>query len=173
MRVKVAPGVWVLRAVTCAGILVGLLAGIPEGFVPSIPIVVVVALGGVLAGFRPDQLGASVTVGVVLVWWGVTLRHEVPVGCLAAAAGLVAAHVSCTLLAYGPPSMSVPGFLVRVWVMRGFLVWLTAPAIWLVARAYADRATPTSFWLAGLAAALAGAVVAALAVPERGVRRDG
>jgi hypothetical protein len=90
-----------------------------------------------------------------------------------AAAGLVLAHVSCTLLAYGPPSMPVPGLLVRVWVMRGFLVWLTAPAIWLVARVYADRATPTSFWLAGLAAALAGAVVAALAVPERGVRRDG
>lgn len=172
MRVKVAPSVWVLRAVTFAGILVGLLAGIPEGFVPSVPVVVVVVLGGVLAAFGPDQLAPSVTLGVVLVWWAVTLHDEVPVGCLVAAAGLVAAHVACTLLAYGPPSMSVPTHLVRLWVMRGFLVWLVAPAIWLVARVYADRATPTSFWLAGLAAALAGAVVAALAVPERSDGRD-
>jgi hypothetical protein len=42
----------------------------------------------------------------------------------------------------------------------------------VVARAYADRATPTSFWLAGLAAALVGSVVAAVVVQTRPPGRE-
>jgi hypothetical protein len=171
-RLGVAPSVWVLRAVVLVGILVSLFGGIPEGLVPPVLVVVLAVLGGVLAAFRPEQLAATVALGVVLVWWALNVHDAVPAGSLVAAGGIVVAHVGCTLLGYGPPSMPLSSSLVRVWVVRGILIWLAAPAIWLVARAYADRATPTSFWLAGLAAALGGAVVAALTVRERQPERD-
>jgi hypothetical protein len=164
MRLSVAPSVWVVRAVLFVGLMVALLAGVPEGYTPSVPVVGVVALGGVLAAFRPDDLAFSLTLGVVLVWWTVQLHTQVPVGVLVAAGGLVTAHVAATLLTYGPRFMAIPAGLVGVWAARGFLVWLAAPLVWFVARVYADRATPTSFWLAGLATALAGAVLAAMVV---------
>jgi hypothetical protein len=168
MRLATAPGVWVVRAVGVLGLLLGLLAGVPEGYRPPVVLVVAVLLGGVLSAFRPEHLASSVTLGVVVLWWGLQVRSEVPVGCVVAAAGLVAAHVAGTLLAYGPRFMSIPVGVVLLWVRRGFLVWLVAPVVWVVARVYADHAVPTTYWLAGLAAALAGAVVAALVVPARG-----
>jgi hypothetical protein len=164
MRLSVVPSVWVLRVVGILGLLLGLLGGVPEGYTPSGAVVAVVLLGGVLAAFRPDDLAASLAMGVVVLWWAVQLDTQVPAGCMVAAAGLVTAHVAGTLLTYGPPFMAVPADLVTVWVLRGFLAWLAAPVVWLVARVYDDRAVPTSFWLAGLATALAGAVLAALVV---------
>lgn len=164
MRLTVAPSVWVVRAVGFLGLMLGLLAGVPEGYTPPAAVVAVVAFGGVLAAFRPDDLAFSLTIGVVLVWWVVQLHTQVPVGCLVAAAGLVTAHIAATLLTYGPRFMAIPADLVVVWAVRGFLVWLAAPLVWLVAQVYADHATPTSFWLAGLATALAGALLAALVV---------
>jgi hypothetical protein len=165
MRLSVAPSVWVVRGVVILGLLLGVLGGVPEGYTPSAVLVLVVLLGGVLAAFRPDHLGVSVTMGIVLVWWAVQLHTQVPAGCLMAAAGLVSAHVACTLLGYGPQFMPIPADLAVTWAVRGFLVWLAAPVVWFVARVYADHAIPTSFWLTGLAAALIGAVVAARVVP--------
>jgi hypothetical protein len=66
--------------------------------------------------------------------------------------------------------MQVGPDLVVLWVPRGAVVWLAALVVWLTARAYTGHATPTLFWLAGLAAALVGAVVAAVVVPTRDVR---
>jgi len=168
MRLSAARSVWVVRAVGLLGLLVGLLAGIPEGYTPSLAVVAVVLLGGVLGAFRPDHLGVSMTLAVVLVWWAIKLHTQVPAGTLAAAAGLVTAHVAGTLLSYGPRFMPIPAEVVRLWAVRGLLVWLAAPVVWFVARVYADHATPTSYWLAGLTAALMGAVVAAVVVPTRG-----
>jgi hypothetical protein len=172
-RAGVASSVWVARTVAALAPLVALFGGTADGLVPSPAIVVVVGLGGVLGAFRPDHLAVSVGLGVVLAWWATQLHHEMPAGCLVAAAGLTAAHVAGTLLGYGPPWMPIAPSLARVWVVRAVLVWLAAPVVWLVARAYADRDTPTSFWLAGLAAALVGAVVAAVAVTApRGAESD-
>jgi hypothetical protein len=168
MRLSVAPSVWVLRAVGVLGLMLALLAGVPEGYTPSVVLAVVVLLGGVLSAFRPDHLAVSVTLCIVVLWWGLQVRTEVPLGCVVAAAGLVVAHVAGTLLAYGPPFMPIPSDLVALWAWRGFLVWLAAPVVWLVARVYADHDVPTSYWLAGLATALVGAVVAAVVVPARG-----
>jgi hypothetical protein len=168
MRLGVARSVWVVRAVGLLGLMVGLLAGIPEGDTPPLAVVAVVLLGGVLAALRPDHLGVSTTMGVVLVWWAIELHTQVPAGTLVAAAGLVTAHVAGTLLSYGPRFMPIPAELATLWAVRGFLVWLAAPVVWFVARVYADHATPTSYWLAGLTMALIGAVVAAVVVPTRG-----
>jgi hypothetical protein len=168
MRLGVARSVWVVRAVGLLGLMVGLLAGVPEGYTPPAAVVGVVLLGGVLGAFRPDHLGVSMTMGVVLVWWAIRLHTQVPTGTLVAAAGLVTAHVAGTLLSYGPRFMPIPADVAVLWAVRGLLVWLAAPLVWLVARVYADHATPTAYWLAGLAMALVGAVVAAVVVPARG-----
>jgi len=93
-----------------------------------------------------------------------------PGGALVAAAALVAAHVAGVLLGYGPPRMAVGADLVLPWVVRGALVWLAAPVVWVAARAYSGEASPTSYWLGGLAVALVGAVVGAVRVPMRNLR---
>ena len=162
--------VWVLRLVVVLGSLLALYAAAPEGFVPS-PFVGAVVL--VLAGrfaVRPEHFVGSVALSVVLVWWALHVGSSVPAGALVAAAGLLAAHVAAVLLGYGPPQMEVGADLVVLWVPRAALVWLAALVVWLTARAYTGHATPTLFWLAGLAAALVGAVVAAVVVPTRDLR---
>jgi hypothetical protein len=164
MRLQVAPSVWVVRVLAVLGLQLGLLGGVPEGYVPSALVALPVLLGGVLAAFRPDHLLVSVTMGVVVLWWAFELHSRMPAGCMVAAAGLVITHVACTLLAYGPPYMAISADLAVVWAVRAVLVWLAAAVVWLVARVYADHATPTSFWVAGLAAALVGSVIAALVV---------
>jgi hypothetical protein len=164
--------VWVLRAVVVVGLMVALLAGVPEGLVPSAAVVVVVLLGALVSAFRPEHLVLSVTLGIVLVWWALQVHADVPVGCLVAAAAITAVHVAAVLLGYGPPRMPVGSDLVALWVVRGSLVWLAAPAIWVVARAYRDHDTPTAYWLVGLATALVGAVVAAVVVPIQGAEND-
>jgi ABC-type Fe3+-siderophore transport system permease subunit len=95
------------------------------------------------------------------------MSSAMPAGALLAAAAMLAAHVAGVLLGYGPPEMAVDPELAVLWVVRAALVWLAAPAVWFAARVYDGHATPTSFWLAGLATALVGAVVAAVVVPAR------
>ena len=68
--------------------------------------------------------------------------------------------------------MEVGADLVMLWVPRAAAVWLAALVVWLTARAYTGHATPTLFWLAGLAAALVGAVVAAVVIPTRDLRAE-
>lgn len=167
-RLVAARSVWVLRAVLVVGALLALLAGVPSGLTPPLLVVVVVVLGALLTAFRPERLAGSVTLGIIVVFWALQLHGEVPATVLVAAVGMVTVHVAATLVSYGPPWMPIPREVLTGWLVRGVLVWVAAPLVWLVARVYADRATPTTFWLAGLAAALAGAVVAAVVVPTRG-----
>jgi hypothetical protein len=167
---RIPRSVWLLRAVAGLGPLVALWAAAPAGFVPSAFVVVVtVVLGGAFA-FRPESFAGPVTHVVVLLWWSLTVRAAMPAGVLVGAGALIASHVSGILLGYGPPRMAVRAELVVPWVVRGALVWLAAPVVWLAARAYRGEASPTSYWLVGLAVALVGAVVAAVLVPTRALQ---
>jgi hypothetical protein len=159
--------VWVLRGVAALGPMVALWAAAPEGHVPQAWVVAVVALLSVGYAVRPEHFVGSTVLVVVLVWWTINVRAEMPTGALVAAAAVLAAHVAGVLLGYGPSQMAVDPELVVIWVVRSVLVWLAAPAVWFAARVYNGQATPTSFWLAGLATALVGAVVAAVVVPAR------
>jgi hypothetical protein len=165
-------GVWALRAVVVAGSLVALYSAAPEGFVPSPFVGALVAVVSGAFALRPEQFVGSVALALVLVWWALVVGTALPDGSLVAAAALLAAHLAAVLLGYGPPQMSVGRDLVLLWVPRGAAVWLAALVVWLTARAYTGHATPTLFWLAGLAAALVGAVVAAVVVPTRELRVD-
>jgi len=162
------PGVWVLRGLVILGVVLALLAGVPEGYRPSIFVVVVIVVGAVVAAFRPEHLGLSITIGLVLAWWAFELRAEMPVAALVAAAGLTVAHAAATLLSYGPPSLPVDPALALLWAMRAVMTWTAALAVWAVARAYSGHGSPTLFWLAGLAAALVGAVVVGIVASPRG-----
>jgi hypothetical protein len=169
---RIPRSVWCLRGTAALGLLASVWAAAPEGIVPSPFVVVVVAALGVGYAFRPEHFVGSVALGVVLVWWALHVGSSMPVGALVASAAVLASHVAGVLLGYGPPRMAVGLDLVAAWVVRGALVWLAAPVVWLAARAYSGQASPTSFWLAGLAVALVGAVVSAVVVPTRDMQED-
>ncbi len=169
----VRASVWALRAVAALGPLVALLAAVPEGFVPSPFVIVVVAMAGAVYAVVPEHFAGTVVLALVLLWWALVVGTAEPAGGLVAAAALTLAHVAGLILGYGPPQMAVDPGVLRLWALRGAMAFLAAPVIWLVARAYGDHATPTSLWLAGLAAGLVGAVVAAVVVPTRGEEPGG
>jgi hypothetical protein len=169
---RIPRAVWVLRAIAALGPVVAVWAAAPEGMVPSPFVVVVAVVVGVAYAFRPEHFVGPFAFAVVLLWWALHVGTSMPVGALVAAAALVASHVAGVLLGYGPPRMAVGAELVVPWVIRGALVWLAAPVVWIAARAYSGQASPTSFWLAGLAVALVGAVVGAVVVPTRDMQED-
>jgi hypothetical protein len=164
--------VWTLRAVVVLGSLLALYAGAPEGFVPSPFTGALVAVLAAAFALRPEHFVGSVALSVVLVWWALHVGSAVPTGALVAAAALLAAHVAAVLLGYGPPQMRVGADLVVLWVPRTAVVWLAALVVWLTARAYTGHVTPTLFLLTGLAAAVVGAVVAAVVIPTRDLRDE-
>jgi hypothetical protein len=158
---------WVLRVLVALGPLVAVLADVPGGHTPSPFVIVVVALGGLLFAVAPDSFVGVVVMGIVVLWWALSVGEGVPIASVVAAAALLTSHVAATLLGLGPARVVLAPSLVTRWVVRGLLVWPAALVVWLVADAFSGRPTPTTFWLAGLAAALVGAVVAALVVPGR------
>jgi hypothetical protein len=167
LRHGVTPGVWVLRCLVAAGLLLALVCGIPEGYTPPIVLVVFVLAAGVFAAFRPDHLAVSLAMGVVIFWWMLQLRFEMPTAALVAAAGITLSHVAATLLAYGPPHLPVDPRLALLWAMRGVTTWTGALVVWVVARAYTGHGSPELYWLAGLAAAVVGAVAVGATAPLR------
>lgn len=158
---------WVLRVLVALGPVAALLAGVPQGYTPSTFVVVVVAIGGVLFALAPEHFVGAVVMGFVVLWWAADIGGAVPVSSLVAAAALLTSHVSATLLGLGPSRVVLDRSVVASWARRGLLVWPAALVVWLVADAFSGRPTPTTFWLAGLAAALVGAVAAGLVLPAR------
>jgi hypothetical protein len=164
--------VWVLRAVVVGGQMTALYAAAPEGFRPSLFVTVLVLAVSVGFALRPEHFVGSAALVVVLLWWALQVRTALPDGTLVAAGALLSAHLAALLLGYGPATMPVDADLVLLWLPRGAAVWLAALVVWLTARAYTGHATPAAFWLVGLAAALVGAVVAAVVVPTRDIQDD-
>ncbi|HEY3530252.1 MAG TPA: hypothetical protein VGK78_13990 [Nocardioides sp.] len=164
--------VWVLRLVMVLGPAVALLAGEGAGYTPPTVLIVVVLLGALLAALRPEHLSVTVIMGLVVFWWALQLRSEMPGVVLVVAAGLMATHVAATLLSYGPPSLPLDPQLGLLWVARGALAWLAALVVWVVARVYTGHGTPSLFWLAGLAAVVVAAVVAGSTAPLHGEGRS-
>ena len=168
----VPPTVWALRAAIVLGPAVALLAGAPQGYMPSPFVVSLVELTALAWAFLPDNFLGSVSLLLVLVWWAVVVGAALPLASVVAAGGLLISHAAATVLAYGPARTRIAPRLVVTWARRAATAWVVALVIWLVAYAYSGEATPDSFWLLGLAAALVGAVVASLWAPVRESRRS-
>jgi hypothetical protein len=158
---------WVLRVLVALGPVAALLAGVPQGYTPSPFMVVVVVLGSLLFAVAPEHFVGAVVMGFVVLWWAAEIGDAVPVSSVVAAAGLLTSHVAATLLGFGPARVVLDRAVVTRWARRGLLAWSAALVVWLVADAFSGRPTPTTFWLAGLAAALVGAVAAGLVLPAR------
>lgn len=161
------PGQWVLRALIVVGVLGALFATVPAGATPAPWLVVLVLVVSLIFAVFPDSAAGSAALLLVVVWWGVSLRDGLHPTALAAAAGLVLAHVAATVADLGPGTLPLDrGVLVR-WSLRGLLVLVTAPLAWGVATLVRDQPAPAGLWLAGLVAALVGLLAANLLLTRR------
>jgi len=162
--------VWALRGVVVLGPVVAVSAAAPQGYSPSVFVVVLVLLTALGWALAPDNLFGGVSLVLVLVWWAIVVGGALPFSAVVAAAGLLLSHTAATVLAYGPARTHISPRLVAMWAVRASAVWVVALAIWVVAAAYIGRAAPAYFWLLGLGAALVGAIAAALRAPVRDSR---
>lgn len=152
-----------VRALVLLGPLTALAAAAaadvpPPGWVAAL--VVALAVGW---AFLPESLLGTLCLAVVLAWWGVADLTTVPPEALVAALALLVAHVAAVAAAYGPPEMAVDGATARLWLVRGTLVFLAAPAVWVLVVLVRDQPEPPGVWIAGMAAVVVAAVVAAVA----------
>lgn len=161
------PGQWALRTLIVLGVVGALFATVPAGATPAPWLVVLVLVVSLVFAVFPDSAAGAGALVLVVVWWGVGLRDGLHPAALAAAAGLVLAHVAATVADLGPGTLPLDrGVLVR-WSLRGLLVLVAAPLAWGVATLVRDQPAPAGLWLAGLVAALVGMLVANLMFTRR------
>ncbi len=156
------PGQWALRATVVAGLMVALLATGLRGVWPDWWLVVLVAGLAVAFSLLPEAAMGTVATGLVLAWWGFAFRDGPHPQALLAAAGLLTAHVAAVLTGYGPRDLPLDPATVRLWAVRGAVVFLAAPAVFAVAILLRGQPEPVGIWVAGLAAALVTTVAAGL-----------
>jgi hypothetical protein len=140
--------------------MVALLATGLRGVWPAWWLVLLVA--GLASAFSllPEAPMGTVATGLVLVWWGFAFRDGPHPQALLAAAGLLVAHLAAVLAGYGPRDLPLDPATVRLWAVRGALVFLAAPAVFAVAVLLRGQPEPVGIWVAGLAVALVTTVVA-------------
>lgn len=156
------PGQLALRGTLVVGLLVALLATGLRGVWPDWWLVVLVT--GLAVGFSllPESAMGTVATVLVLGWWGFAFRGGPYAPALLAAAGLLVAHVAAVVASYGPHDLPLDPATVRLWAVRGALVFLAAPTVFAVAVLLRGQPEPVGIWVAGLAAALVTTVAAGL-----------
>jgi hypothetical protein len=158
----------VARLLILLGPVVGMVAAAAAGAPPSgwaIALVLMLSFGW---AFYPESAFGTMSLVLVLAWWGRSDLEELPAEMLVAALALLVAHLAALLTAYGPPEMVIDGQTVRLWVNRGAAVFVTAPVVWMLAVVLRDQPEPPGIWIAGMVAIVVAAVVAAVAfgIPE-------
>lgn len=162
-----APGRASLLLVIVLGPVAALLAAVPQGYAPPGWLVALVTVASLGFAFAPELQTGTLVMVLVIGWWAIEVDHDLPLSVIGAAAALLASHLAAMLVGYGPQGLPVDRDLLRLWVRRGVLVWLVSPLTWLVADAYHGQASPSSIWVAGLAAVLGVALAAAMTFPTR------
>lgn len=162
MSPRLGPGQLVLRALVLLGPLVALLSTGLVGVLPAGWLIALVAALSVAFAAMPDSPFGTAAMVVVLSWWGISLRDGLHPEALVAAAGLVTAHVAAVLASYGPGAMPLDRAVARLWAVRGAAVLLASPAVWALATLLRDQPEAPGIWVAGLAAACAATLVAAV-----------
>jgi hypothetical protein len=142
------------------GVLGALFATVPAGATPAGWLVVLVLAVTLVFAAYPDSAAGAGALALVVAWWGVGLRDGLHPAALLAAAGLLVAHLAATVADLGPGSLPLDRAVLVRWGVRGGLVLLSAPLALGLAMLVRDEAAPPGLWLAGLAAALAGLLVA-------------
>lgn len=142
-----------LRITIVAGMMVALLATGLRGAWPAWWLVLLVAGLAVAFALLPEAPMGTVATGLVLAWWGFAFRGGPYPEALLAAAGLLTAHVAAVVAGYGPRDLPPDPATVRLWAVRGAVVFLAAPTVFVVAALLAGQPEPGGIWVAGLAAA--------------------
>jgi hypothetical protein len=158
-----SPGRLALRAVLLLAPLLAVLSAGPRDWPSGWFVALVLALSVGFAAMPESMLGTA-CLGLVVGWWALAARDDVPPTAILAAALLLSAHLASVLLSYGPPALPVGGRLLRRWLRRAGLVGLAAPLVWAVAVVLEGQPEPPGIWLAGLGCAIVVCVVAAVAV---------
>lgn len=162
MIARLGTGQLTLRVLVLLGPVVALLATGLVGVWPAGWLIALVTVLAVAFAAMPDSPFGTAAMIVVLAWWGISLRDGLHPQALVAAAGLVVAHVAAVLSSYGPGSMPLDRATIRLWTVRGAAVLLTSPAVWALATLLRDQPEVPGIWVAGLAAAFAATLVAAV-----------
>ena len=149
-----------LRTTIVAGVMVALLATGLRGVWPAWWLVVLVAGLAVAFALLPEAPMGTVATGLVLAWWGFAFRGGPYPEALLAAAGLLTAHLAAVVAGYGPRDLPPDPATVRLWAVRGAVVFLAAPVVYVVATLLEGQPEPGGIWVAGLAAALVTTVAA-------------
>jgi hypothetical protein len=156
------PAQGALRGTVVTGLMVALLATGLLGVWPAWWLIVLVAGLAVAFALLPEAPSGTVATGLVLAWWGVAFRDGPHPQALLAAAGLLTAHLAAVVAGYGPRGLPPDPATVRLWAIRGAVVFLAAPAVYAVAILLRGQPEPSGIWVAGLAAALVTTVAGGL-----------
>ena len=115
---------------------------------PTVPhwfVLVGVPVGAVAWARVPDHAVGIVPLVLVGGWWA--SREVVDWRVLVVAVLLLGAHVSATLLSYGPPTLVVDPRLARLWGGRALLALVPMPIAWLAVRGIDPTLAPSWLWL--------------------------
>jgi len=166
-------GQWAARSIVVAGSLLALFARTPSLGAPRPWIVAMVVALAVGWALFPESVVGAVTLLAVGFSWASSDVTEVPVAALAAALGMLAAHLAATVVSYGPARLPVDPGVTRLWAQRGAAVFGAAVLVWALARTVAELPDSGSVWVLGLVVTLSVVVVAAAAIQAANPREDG
>ncbi len=160
-------GQWALRALIVVGVMGALFATVPAGATPAPWLVVLVLAVTLVSAFFPDSAAGAGALLLVVIWWGVGLRDGLHPAALAAAAGLLLAHVAATVADLGPGTLPLDRRVLVRWTARGLALLVPALLAFGVARLVRGEPAPAGLWLAGLVAALVALLAANLLFTRR------
>ncbi len=147
-----------------AAVLMASVAGTPPP--PAVLAVVVLASAGFARA--PESGFGLLALGAAALWWVRVADDGLHAAVLAAAVLLLAAHVAGLLAALGAPGAAVDADLVSLWIVRGTIVVLAAPLVWLLARLAGDLAPDAALWQAGLLVSVVAVTVSAVVLGAGG-----
>jgi hypothetical protein len=152
-------GQWVLRAVL---LVAPVLAVLVRGDAPLAWVLVPLALS-VGWALMPESILGVVVLVVVGGFWARD-SSGVPAEAMAAAAAMLVAHLAALVLGYGPHRLPIRPEVVRLWAVRGALVFPAAVLAWLLARGVRELPDSRTVWVVGLAVAVSVVVVTTAAL---------
>jgi hypothetical protein len=156
-------GQWGLRAVMVLGPLLAVFARTGPLGAPRPWLVGVVVVLGAAWALLPESILGVVTLLVVGLSWASGRDDVVPAAAVVGALGMLAAHLAALVVGYGPSRLPVAPAVVRLWAVRGAVVFVASPLVWLLARSVRDLPGSGSAWTVGMVVAFSITIVAAAA----------
>lgn len=146
------PGGALLRVLVVALPVAALLLTAPLGTRPGPWVLAATTFAALAWAVWPRSPMGILTLGLVVLWWGLLPVSGVPALVVPAAVLLLGAHLAAQLATYGPGEMGVDPALAWLWVRRGLATALAAPLTFAALALLQDQPAPAWAWVGGLAA---------------------